>query len=204
MSSLTDLELDVVREVLNLGMGHASALLSRMARDSIELSIPQVREVNLEELDGWLEETGGEQICGVLQTFEATDFASRAMLLFPERQTLEVVKVMVGDEMAPDDTVTFESEALTEVGNIILNTCLANVAQLSDTRFVGAMPLFHSWEHAKGQLVNLEESSNDRSLLAASIDFGLESKGLSGYVFLLLDLTDAKHLLDTIMNSMGF
>ena len=55
-------------------------------------------------------------------------FSGRALLIFPEAQSLELVRSIVGAEHSLEDVIDLEQEALAETGNIILNACLATIA----------------------------------------------------------------------------
>ena len=64
------------------------------------------------------------------QSFEGP-FSGRALLIFPEAQSLELVRSIVGAEHSLEDVIDLEQEALAETGNIILNACLATIANVS-------------------------------------------------------------------------
>jgi hypothetical protein len=55
-------------------------------------------------------------------------FSGRALLIFPEASSLELVRVVVGRQLALEDIVDLEDEALAETGNIILNSWVATIA----------------------------------------------------------------------------
>ena len=63
------------------------------------------------------------------QSFEGP-FSGRALLIFPAAQSLELVRSIVGDEHSLEDVIDLEQEALAETGNIILNACLATIANV--------------------------------------------------------------------------
>ena len=51
-------------------------------------------------------------------------------MIFPEAQSLELVRSIVVDEHTLEDVIDLEQEALAETGNIILNGCLATIANV--------------------------------------------------------------------------
>ena len=50
--------------------------------------------------------------------------------IFPEAHSLELVRSIVGEEHSLEDVIDLEEEALAETGNVILNACLATIANV--------------------------------------------------------------------------
>ena len=67
------------------------------------------------------------KLVAVRQDF-AGEFSGRALLIFPETKSLDLVRAITGGELPLEDVVALEHEALAETGNIILNNCLATMA----------------------------------------------------------------------------
>ena len=63
------------------------------------------------------------------QSFEGP-FSGRALLIFPQAQSLELVRSIVGADQSLEDVIDLEHEALAETGNVILNACLATIANV--------------------------------------------------------------------------
>ena len=51
-------------------------------------------------------------------------------MIFPEAQSLELVRAIVAGDHSLEDVIDLEQEALAETGNIILNACLATIANV--------------------------------------------------------------------------
>ena len=63
------------------------------------------------------------------QVFEG-DITGRALLIFPETKSLELVRAITGGDLPLEDIIELEQEALAETGNILLNSCLATIANM--------------------------------------------------------------------------
>lgn len=128
---LDDFFIDAVTEVLNIGMGSAAASLSEMVNEEIKLSTPGVEFVSRLEATALLStKAKTDMVSGVYQSFDGA-FAGDALLLFPEQQSLELVRaVLQEDDITLEELTDMEQEAMIEIGNVILNACLCSIADM--------------------------------------------------------------------------
>src|SRR6204780_3486516 len=127
VDGLTDIEQDALAEIANMGVSRAANSLRQMVGEEVLLSVPAVKIVTREAASKLVERNNAKRLVAVQQSFEGP-FAGRALLIFPEAQSLELVRAIVGDEHSLEDVIDLEQEALAETGNIILNGCLAPIA----------------------------------------------------------------------------
>jgi chemotaxis protein CheC len=124
VDELTDIEQDALAEIANMGVSRAANSLRQMFGEEVLLSVPAVKIVTRQAASKLVERNNATKLVAVQQSFEGP-FAGRALLIFPEAQSLELVRAIVGDEHSLEDVIDLEQEALAETGNIILNGCLA-------------------------------------------------------------------------------
>jgi chemotaxis protein CheC len=126
---LTDLERDALAEIANMGVSRAAASLRQMVGEQVLLSVPSVEIVSRQEAARLVGKGEASKLVAVQQSFEGP-FSGRALLIFPEAHSLELVRSIVGEEHSLEDVIDLEHEALTETGNVILNACLATIANV--------------------------------------------------------------------------
>ena len=112
-----------------MGVSRAASSLRQMVGEQVLLSVPAVKIVTRQAASKLVERNNAKKLVAVQQSFEGP-FAGRALLIFPEAQSLELVRSIVGDEHSLEDVIDLEQEALAETGNIILNGCLATIANV--------------------------------------------------------------------------
>ena len=117
---LSELELDALTELVNLGVSNAALSLREMVREEVILSVPKVSLVTRQAAVANLGDTAISRLVGVHQDFEG-DIKGRALLIFPEQKSIELVRAVVGGELSLEDIVELEQEALAETGNVLLN-----------------------------------------------------------------------------------
>ena len=138
---LTEPERDAIIELFNLGMGKAAGALGQMVDAEVSLSVPNLDIIRRTHAPEQLGCPVGQRICAVRQTF-AGPFDGQAMLIFPEGSSLELVRRLLPDSPPIGDMTDLEEEALTEVGNVILNHCLASFANLLHAEIRTEIPVY--------------------------------------------------------------
>ena len=183
---LDEAERDALSELVNLGVSRAGVSLRTMIGHEVLLSVPNVAIVSKRRAARMIDEQEDTWLVAVSQTFEG-DFAGRAMLIFPEANSLELVRAVVGGTLALDDVVALEHEALVETGNVILNSCLATIANTLRRRLNMSLP-----ELLRGNGATLFDQSlptgPDDVWLQLYIDFSVNERDIKGYIALLMDM----------------
>src|SRR6476659_10065099 len=128
-SELSEIEQDALAEIANMGVSRAASSLRRMVGYQVFLSVPAVNIVSRRAASRMVERGHSPKLVAVQQSFEGP-FSGRALLIFPEAQSLELVRSIVGVTHSLEDVIDLEQEALAETGNIILNACLATIANV--------------------------------------------------------------------------
>lgn len=203
--SLTSDQQDVVTELMNLGVGRAADAFSRLVGDEVLLSVPEVVFCSQEQAQTHLQATDSGQMAGVMQTFSG--FASgTAALIFPGPRSMELVRLVVGDDLPAEDISELEQETLAELGNIILNHCLATIGNTLQAEVRASLPetyrgLWPEMFEAFHRITPVPQGpAVDESTLVmlVQIDFTLRSRNLRGYLAFLIDMNAAQIFLSLI------
>jgi chemotaxis protein CheC len=183
---LAPLELDALTELVNIGVSKAANSLREMVQQEVVLSVPRVDLVDRERAVQILCESEARKLVAVHQTFEG-DITGRALLIFPEAKSLEIVRAVAGDHLSLEDIIDLEQEALAETGNIILNGCLATVANMLERSLKMSLP-----EVLRGEAKHFFElppppESGDL-VLFVYINFAMQARDVRGYIAMLMDM----------------
>ena len=199
MDNFSELHRDVLVEVINLGMGQAASSLSQMVEEEILLSVPDLSFLSSKEAGTILSHQASSTLTGVSQEFSGS-FYGHAMLLFPEKSSLELVRLLLQDSVPLDNLTEFEEEALNEVGNIILNAGLSSLANMFDQEILTELPIFKQGSANELLNANHTESGNENLVLFLRVDFKLEKHAIDGYVIFLLNVKSMQSLMQLIDN----
>src|SRR6187551_465830 len=137
---LSDLERDALAELSNIAMAKAANSLRTMVQNEVLLSVPSVEILTSTAATQLVAKPDNPKLVAVRQDF-AGAFSGRALLIFPERNSLELVRAVVGRQLPLDDIVDLEDEALAETGNIILNSWVATIANLLKSGLKMSLPI---------------------------------------------------------------
>src|SRR3954454_2481075 len=111
-----------------------------MVQTEVLLSVPSVEIMAPDDAAQAIAKPGKPNLVAIRQDFSGA-FAGRALLIFPEATSLELVRAVVGRELPLDDIVDLEDEALAETGNIILNSWVATIANLLKHNLKMSLPV---------------------------------------------------------------
>ena len=162
---VTQFQLDALREIGNIGSGHAATALSSLLQRRIEMSVPRVWVVPFEELSA---------IVGQLDTPQATIYVKvegeapgKAVFFFPVESAEVMVQALFGTDV-PMDLYADEmaQSALKEVGNILVSSFVMALTQFSGIPLQPSVPaLAVDMIGASLDAIFLEEGTLDDTVL---------------------------------------
>jgi chemotaxis protein CheC len=197
---LSELELDALTELVNLGVSNAAFSLREMVREEVILSVPKVTIVTREEAIKNLGDRDSSRLVGVHQNFEG-DIKGRALLIFPETKSIELVRAIVGGSLSLEDIFELEQEALAETGNVLLNGCLGTIANQLGRSLRISLPEVVYGEGFEFFNLTPDSRTSDR-VLFIYINFAVRQRDLQGYIAMLLDMPSMltlKRLIDSFI-----
>ena len=161
-----------------------------MVKHQVLLSVPSVDIVSKEEVARIISTPDSPTLVAVRQDFIGP-FSGRALLIFPEANSLELVRVVVGQHLSLEDIVELEDEALAETGNIILNSWISTVANLLKQQLKMSLPVvIRRDQHSILEGVDPRE---DR-VLFLHIKFEISQQEINGFVALMMDIPSIAQL----------
>lgn len=190
--TLTELERDALAELANIGVSRAAASLRKMIGQQVLLSVPSVEVMDSRAAAALVGEREGDKLVAVQQAFSGS-FSGRALLIFPQAKSLELIRAIVGPDVPVDDAQDIEEEALAETGNIILNGCLATIANILNQSLNISLPKVMRGTGAR--LFEIDETTSDgRLVLFLYINFSILDLDMRGYIAMLMDLPSLANL----------
>jgi chemotaxis protein CheC len=168
-----------------------------MIGDQVLLSVPSIEVVSQRRAARLISEREISELVAVRQGFSGP-FSGRALLIFPETNSLELVRAVTGGELSAQEVLDLEHEALAETGNIILNSCLATMANMLKRSLTMTIP--EVLRGSGAMLFEIDDATTEEGLvLFLYIDFAVRKHDIRGYIAMIMDLPSLatlKELLD--------
>lgn len=142
MDDLRDLEplhLDALREVANIGAGHAATALSQMIDRTIMISVPEVSVTPLEDVPGVIGDP--DEVTAAVLMQMMGDLTGRTLLMFPSETARSLCDLLLRREVGTTEAYgEMEESALKEVGNILSSAYLNALSDFLGMMLVPSVP----------------------------------------------------------------
>ncbi len=201
MKTLSELHQDALCEIFNIGAGRAASSLSEIIGEEVKLSVPRIQIFPPSEIGTQSLPLNSLRLGAVKQRFSGP-FDADAMLLFTEERALQIVRDMMGSHVSINELAEYEQEAMCELGNIILNSCLSAMADVLGLTITSSLPQY-SVDTPDAILHSIVEQTDQPVMLALHIDLTIEQRQTQGCLIFLLSTPSLKELLVHINGFIG-
>lgn len=133
-SNLSALQLDALKEVSNIGAGNAATALSMMIGKKVDMTVPAVNVVRLDDI---VEENGETEVAGTVVRVLG-DIAGNILLVFENSTAENIIRKLVGSTQSPESEMG--SSVLCEIANIISAAYMNSIAQLTNLAILPSVP----------------------------------------------------------------
>src|SRR3989442_3591878 len=115
---LKALQLDALKEVANIGAGHAATALSQLTHRRIMISVPEINIARLEEVPGLIGDP--QEVVAAVLMHMLGDLTGRTLLLFPEPVARQLCDMLLKRPLGTTKAFeTIHQSALKEADNIL-------------------------------------------------------------------------------------
>jgi chemotaxis protein CheC len=197
---LKDIQLDAIREVANIGAGHAATALSGMTNRTIMITVPRVFVRPLEEA---CELVGApDAVVAAVLMHMMGDLTGRALVLFPQRAAYTLCDFLfrrpVGSTTKLDE---MEQSGLKEAGNILASAYLNALSDFMGMMLVPSVPsLVIDLSGAVLTSAHLNFGHERDYAFCVETSFRMEgaTEPLGGHFLLLPDISSLRSIFDAI------
>lgn len=197
--NMNSMQLDLLREIGNIGAGNATTALSQLINKKIDMGIPVVSVLEFKELAMIV---GGEEnpIVGILIGVEG-EINGMMMFILEQNSAHNLVNILMNKELSNFSQFDeMDLSALKEIGNIITGAYLSSLSSLTGLKIIATVP-YMAIDMA-GAILSVPAIEfgkvSDRALLIQT-DFGGETEKVEGYFILIPDMPSY----ETILKSFG-
>src|SRR5918994_1954869 len=196
---LKESQLDAIREVANIGAGHAATALSGMTNRTIMITVPRVYVRPLEEACDLV--GAPDAVVAAVLMHMMGDLTGRAMVLFPQRAAHTVCDFLFRRPIGTTKELgEMEQSGLKEAGNILASAYMNALSDFMGMMLVPSVPsLVIDLSGAVLTTAYLNFGHDRDFVFCVETSFHLEAEeGLRGHFLLLPDLASLKAIFDAI------
>jgi chemotaxis protein CheC len=198
ITELNHEQLDALREVSNIGMGHAATALSQLMGRTIYLNVPEVHMVEISKVPEIL--GGAEQMVVGIYLQILGNARGNILMIFPRENAVRMLEKLLGKENGKGSILSeMEVSALKEVGNILASAYLSAMGNLLKMTLIPSVPLL-SFDMA-GAVVDyvlVDLGTVGDTSLVIETEFAGEDARINGHFFLLPDPSSLQVILQSI------
>jgi len=136
---LNNMQLDVLKEIGNIGAGNAVTSLAKMIDKRVDMAVPKARILGFDKVSQIL---GGEEILvvGILLSVSG-DITGSIMFILDVNAARQLVNILFANKDSTSlEFDELELSALKEIGNILTASYLSALAGLTNLRIMPSVP----------------------------------------------------------------
>jgi chemotaxis protein CheC len=199
MTTPTDYQLDVLKELVNVGVGKAAASLNEMLESHIELEVPSITLFQFENLEAGPDGFGDGEVSCVQLNFRGA-FNGSAALVFPPLSAVKLVAALTGEDPRAPSLNAVMAGTLNEVGNILINAVIGTIGNMLAKPFDFSLPDY--FEGRLEDLLNPGAQTAGLTVLLIRTCFWVQDRQVEGNIFLIFEIGFFDALM-TIIEELG-
>lgn len=198
--TLRPVQLDALREVANIGAGHAATALSQMTSQTIMISVPTINIAALDEIPTHVGDPA-EAVAAVLMEMRG-DLAGRTLLVFPRPTAVRLASLMLSRPPSQGDRMSaLEESAIKEAGNILSAAYMNALSEFMGITLLPSPPsLAIDMAQAVLTTAYLQFGADKDMVFCVETEFVMHDAGerLRGFFLLLPELASLRAILRAV------
>jgi chemotaxis protein CheC len=188
-------DIDAIKELVNIGVGRAAAMLNEITCSHITLHVPTLQVIRLDALDSVEALPQSEGTATVKIDFRGF-FAGTTALIFPPESAAALVMAITGEGEEQPELDAIRIETLMEVGNIFINGVMGSIGNVLGQQITYLPPVY-----VEDTMANIARSARfnpEEWVLLANTHFYIEEFNVEGIIAMILEIGSLDILLDKI------
>ena len=178
--------IDVLKELINIGIGRAAGMLNEMLDTHVILQVPIIRILSRHDIEGEVGGISGNTLAAVQMGFKGS-FSGNALLLFPPDSAKNLVSVLTGEDSVEDDMDAIRTGTLTEIGNIVINGVMGSISNAIEKQLSYSVP-FYLEDSLLNMLQQDDEDARTDTIILARTHFIIKEHFIYGDIILFFEV----------------
>lgn len=137
---VTELEKDIIKEILNIGLARAADSFATVARDQVLLKVPDLQLIQLQDLVQMVQKYQGTHT--LIQSDIKGELNGSTLMLFSADHLKKLTEVCLSESFRYEGFLTeMQQSLLLELSNIITGALVTQLANILKTHLYGSPPV---------------------------------------------------------------
>ncbi len=198
LEQLNDMHIDVLKEIGNIGAGNAATSLSQMLNAEVDMTVPTVRILDINDAANAL---GGPEnaVIGILAKLYG-DIEGIMMFIIEQNFAKTVLTSLLGvEDVSCDKLSEMELSAISEIGNIMISAYAGSISTLSQLNMKTSVPAITvDMVGAILSVPAIEMSSVSDKIIFIEDDFLSDNKDVSANMLLVPTMDSLSRLMQKL------
>ncbi len=193
----TTRHIDVLKELVNIGVGRAAASLNELVHHHVSLDVPFVKVLTPIQYKQEMEYLGDKKMATVKIGFRGP-FSGTAALVVSLASASKLVSVLTGGASSSESRLNaVGEETLREVGNIVINGIMGSLGNMLKQHLTYTLPSYIV-ENTAREILLSEKIGNDTVFLLIRTRFKVRELEIEGNIIILFTVGAFDILLSAI------
>lgn len=192
----TVLQIDVLKELANIGGGNAATSISSLIDKPISMSVPRVESLHYEDVFNNI--MPEDTMINAIVMKMVGDAKGYFLFVATQKDTMDLINMMLPDSSAFEEGVRVS--ALKELVNILVNSYLNAISKIVRTNLLSTVPLFTmDMFGAILSSVYMEAEQYDEYVMIINNEFNYNNDKIEGSLYFISE----PGVLDRLFNRIG-
>lgn len=168
---LDSLQIEILKEVINIGVGKSAEVLNTMIQSHILLEVPEVKIIKYGEYNDFIGYFEDANYAVITLPFNG-DLNGFSKLIMSSDHAAKLVDAFIGKSDANMNMDSLRIDILSEIGNVIINAVMGTLSNMLNLHLDYIVPSYE--QGARDIIIPEEMIKNESAILFAKTQFKIE------------------------------
>ena len=189
--------LDIMKEVINIGLGDAADALSSLVNTQIIIKVPDVHIMDISQVMPYIKKEVLSLGVYIAQDFKG-QISGKTILCYTHECSVSLLNTIYGDKLKTTTITETGMSTLNEIGNIIMVSYISAISNFIDDRVMFDLPevtVEISEKYFENLLKDLK--SFEKAIVVKNM-MRIKGTDVEGYLFVMLSFKDFYRVLEKL------
>lgn len=184
-----DMTLDIIKEVINIGIGDAASALSTLVKSRVTIKVPDIHILDTKAAPEFIQKEIRSLGVYIAQDFHGV-FHGKTLLFYTKESCASLIKCIMGETTVTSSLTDSAIAVLQEIGNIVMVTCVSTISNILDDTVEFQIPDV-TIEISEGYFGNIVKGLGDldKTIIVRN-QMMVKDKEIEGYFFMMISFKD--------------